>query len=73
MITTETAERPNIPAVHLLRADDVCRMLAITRQTLYRWNRLRKGPPCIKVGRNRLYPNDRLAAWLESLEQTSGA
>ena len=58
----------NVGAPELLTADDVAALLGVSRRTLSRWKRLRKGPPRIKVGRAMLYNQASLHEWLRSLE-----
>ena len=43
-------------------------LLAISERTLYRWNRLRKGPPQIKIGRKIYYRSEAVREWLRELE-----
>lgn len=42
--------------------------LGISRRTLHRWRRLKKGPPGIKVGRAVFYRRAAVEKWLLSLE-----
>lgn len=42
--------------------------LGISHRTLYRWHRLRKGPPQIKIGRKVYYRADAMREWLRDLE-----
>lgn len=58
----------NSSATALMNADDVAAILGVSRRTLSRWNRLRKGPPRIKVGRSMLYSRSSLFGWLRTLE-----
>jgi predicted DNA-binding transcriptional regulator AlpA len=43
-------------------------LLEISERTLYRWHRLRKGPPQIKIGRKVYYRADAVRKWLRDLE-----
>lgn len=43
--------------------------LGISHRTLYRWHRLRKGPPQIKIGRKVYYRADAMREWLCNLEK----
>lgn len=43
-------------------------LLRVSEHTLYRWRRLRKGPPASKVGRKNFYRRDAVIDWLLSLE-----
>ncbi len=51
-----------------LSCSETCELLHITEQTLYRWRRLKKGPPASKVGRKNFYRRDAVIDWLLSLE-----
>lgn len=54
----------------LLTADEVAELLGISRQTLYRWARLRKGPPRIKIGRTCFYRSLPLHDWILTHEES---
>lgn len=51
-----------------LSCSETCEILHISEQTLYRWRRLREGPPATKVGRKNFYRRDAVIDWLLSLE-----
>lgn len=53
----------------LLTIADAAEILHVSRRTLSRWARLRKGPPRIKVGRAIYYRRSSLERWLVSLEE----
>ena len=53
-----------------LTSDQASRSLGISKRTLHRWGRQRKGPPRIKIGRNVLYRQAALEAWLLQNEET---
>lgn len=55
-----------------LSSDEVADWLKVSRRTLHRWARLRKGPPTIKVGRAVYYRRSTLEGWLVSLEGDAG-
>ena len=59
-------ENPSAP--DLLSASEVAVFLGVSRRTLSRWNRLRKGPPRVKVGRFMFYRQASLNEWLRLLE-----
>lgn len=59
-------ENPNAP--DLLSANEVAVLLGVSRRTLSRWNRLRKGPPRVKVGRFMFYRHVSLDEWLRAHE-----
>lgn len=52
-----------------LTSDEVCNLFKISRRTLHRWARLRKGPPSIKVGRAVFFRRASVEQWLLSQEQ----
>jgi excisionase family DNA binding protein len=54
-----------------LTSDEVSDWLKVSRRTLYRWARLQKGPPSIKVGRSVYYRCASVEQWLLSLEKAS--
>lgn len=58
-----------------LSSDDLAGLLDVSRRTLHRWVRLRKGPPSIKIGRSVYYRRTSVDRWLRSLESdaTQGA
>lgn len=58
-----------------LTSDEVSDWLKVSRRTLHRWARLRKGPPSVKVGRSVYYRRASVEQWLLSLEEgaNSGA
>ncbi|ANY18667.1 Helix-turn-helix domain protein [Tsuneonella dongtanensis] len=58
----------NLNAPDLLSANDVAELLGVSRRTLSRWNRLRKGPPRVKVGRFMFYRHASLNEWLRAHE-----
>ncbi|MSP75554.1 MAG: DNA-binding protein [Rhodospirillaceae bacterium] len=43
--------------------------LNISPRTLQRWDRLRCGPPVVKIGRQKLRPRDGVRAWLKANER----
>lgn len=51
-----------------LTGEAVAYALGISHRTLYRWHRLRKGPPQIKIGRKIYYRADAMREWLLDLE-----
>jgi predicted DNA-binding transcriptional regulator AlpA len=53
----------------LLSAEQVALELGISKRTLHRWGRLRKGPPRIKVGRSVFYRIEAVADWMMALEE----
>lgn len=55
-----------------LTAEQVSDLLAVSERTLSRWNRLRCGPPRIKIGRIIFYRRSSVHEWLRSVEQPSG-
>jgi excisionase family DNA binding protein len=55
-----------------LDCDELARWLNVSRRTLHRWGRLKKGPPSIKIGRSVLYRRAAVESWLLSLEATEG-
>lgn len=55
----------------LLTISDAAEILSVSRRTLSRWARLRKGPPRIKVGRSIFYRRSSLERWLVSLEEVA--
>jgi len=57
----------------LLTADDIAVLLNVSRRTLSRWSRLRKGPPRVKVGRSVFYRRHSVEEWFLSLEQETAA
>jgi len=56
-----------------LTSYDLSGWLGVSRRTLFRWVRLRKGPPSIKVGRSVYYRRTAVQRWLLSLEGGSHA
>lgn len=52
----------------LLSSDEIAALLDVSRRTLSRWNRLRKGPPRVKVGRSVFYRRHAFNEWVLSLE-----
>ncbi len=71
MTTNKLEKHPErlIGRSDLLTADEVADLLGVSRQTLYRWARLQKGPPRIKVGRCCLYRRERLFDWILAHEE----
>lgn len=55
-----------------LTAKQVSDFLSISRRTLCRWHRMRRGPPRIKIGRSVLYRRASVHDWLRSVEQPAG-
>lgn len=51
-----------------LTGEAVASALGVSHRTLYRWHRLRKGPPQIKIGRKVYYRAEALSVWLRGLE-----
>ncbi len=51
-----------------LSSHEASDMLGISKRTLHRWVRLRKGPPWIKVGRFVYFRKEAISLWLLSLE-----
>jgi predicted DNA-binding transcriptional regulator AlpA len=51
-----------------LTGEVVASALGVSHRTLYRWHRLRKGPPQIKIGRKIYYRADAIRQWLSDLE-----
>uniref|UniRef100_UPI00345B74E3 helix-turn-helix transcriptional regulator n=1 Tax=uncultured Erythrobacter sp. TaxID=263913 RepID=UPI00345B74E3 len=56
----------------LLTVSDTAKTLHVSRRTLSRWARLRKGPPRIKIGRTVFYRRNSLDQWLLSQEERIG-
>ncbi len=56
-----------------LSSEELALALNVSRRTLHRWGRLRKGPPSIKVGRSVYYSRASVEQWLLSLEQSQSA
>jgi len=56
------------PPINMIDADSAAVQLGVSRRTLQRWFRLRKGPPVIKVGRSHFYRQSAINHWLISLE-----
>ncbi|GAA4641491.1 hypothetical protein GCM10023115_00380 [Pontixanthobacter gangjinensis] len=56
---------------NLLTVSNAADILRVSRRTLSRWARLRKGPPRIKVGRTIYYRREAIDKWLLSLEETA--
>lgn len=52
----------------LLSASEAAGLLGVSRRTLSRWARLRKGPPRTKVGRSIFYRRQALEQWLLAIE-----
>lgn len=52
----------------LLTAAQVATDLGVSKRTLQRWGRLRKGPPRIKIGRLVYFRRDAVLSWLVNLE-----
>lgn len=52
-----------------LTSDEVSDWLKVSRRTLHRWARLRKGPPSMKIGRAVYYRRAAVERWLLSLER----
>lgn len=52
-----------------LTSDEVSDWLKVSRRTLHRWARLRKGPPNVKIGRKVYYRRASVEQWLLSLEE----
>ena len=55
-----------------LSVEQVSELLTVSRRTLCRWHRLRRGPPRIKIGRKVFYRRSSVYAWLNSVEQPAG-
>ena len=55
-----------------MSSDEVAAWLKVSRRTLHRWARLRKGPPSIKIGRGVFYRRTSVKNWLLSLENAPG-
>lgn len=55
----------------IMRADEVCRLLKIGRNTLYEWCRLGIIPHK-RVGRILLFSRKQIYAWLENNENKGG-
>jgi excisionase family DNA binding protein len=53
-----------------LTSDEVSDWLKVSRRTLHRWARLRKGPPSVKIGRSVYYRRASVEQWLLALEQS---
>lgn len=51
-----------------LTSEQAAHGLGISRRTLHRWGRLKKGPPSIKVGRSVFYRRASIERWLLALE-----
>jgi hypothetical protein len=43
--------------------------LKVSPRTIARWDRLRCGPPIVRIGRRKLRPRDGVSAWLKSRQQ----
>ena len=56
-----------------LTSDQVADWLKVSRRTLHRWARVRKGPPSVKVGRSIYYRRASVEQWLLSLEDHAGS
>lgn len=54
-----------------LTSDEVSDWLKVSRRTLHRWARLRKGPPSVKIGRSVYYRRASVEQWLISLEEVA--
>lgn len=52
-----------------LSSEELACALNISRRTLHRWGRLRKGPPSVKIGRRVYYRRTALDAWLLQNEE----
>jgi hypothetical protein len=52
----------------LLTRTEVAVLLDVTPRTLRRWERSRKGPPSLKIGRAVFYRREAFEAWLQGLE-----
>lgn len=51
-------------------SDEECAAeLGISKRTLARWDRLRCGPPFLKIGRLKRRPRDGTKAWLKAHER----
>jgi len=57
----------------LMSAQEVSETLKISRRTLSRWTRLRRGPPRIKIGRSVYYRQKSVFKWLAELEESGVA
>lgn len=51
-----------------LNRADLARELALSIDTLQRWETRRVGPPCVRVGRKVLYRKDAVREWLRDQE-----
>lgn len=59
---------------NFLTAEQTAQLLNISRRTLHRWGRQRKGPPRVKIGRSIYYREAALQGWLlQNEESYSGA
>ena len=47
---------------------DLALELGVTVETLYRWEKLRFGPPCVRAGRKIYYRRDAVQDWLMQQE-----
>ena len=51
-----------------ITAEELSLKLGVSKRTLYKWARLRRGPPITKVGRRALYNRASVTSWLCDLE-----
>jgi excisionase family DNA binding protein len=52
--------------IRLWTVDDVSRFLGVPVETLYRWRKVRYGPPAARVGRHLRYDPDDVRAWVKA-------
>lgn len=64
----EKQDAPEVLQGYLTR-DDLAKQMGVHPRTLERWHRERQGPPCVMIGRFRLYRVAAVREWLESREQ----
>jgi excisionase family DNA binding protein len=53
------------PADRLWTVEDVARFLGVPVETLYRWRKLRSGPPAARIGRHLRYDPAAVRAWFQ--------
>jgi excisionase family DNA binding protein len=53
------------PAERLWTVEDVARYLGVPVETLYRWRKVRYGPPAARIGRYLRYDPAAVRAWVQ--------
>ena len=68
-MTNVHPERPLLADDEIMTTDEVCALLKIRKQTLYKRTSNGTGPPFYRVGRHNRWKRHEVIAWFDSLRK----